>query len=397
MKKYHIAFFPRPAHAHINATLAIASELAKRNHYVSYATTEYFAPKISQTGAETITYHPVELTTWEAPNGGKRLAPEDPKAWEWFLANMPQFYTVNAVRILSQITPFYESNKPDLIIYDSTEYTGRILASMWGIPAIQICPHLAFYNEFFSKTKGAWCKPLPTDELCKKMDNFFRIFFPIEQKNIFFIPRSFQQHGDSFDDRFFFPGPCIPPKNHKNYLDKKPNDQPLILVSTTTAIEVDSEYFKIFVHALSESKFRVVLSIGDQIDPISIGSLPPNFEINQYKSHHEILPEASLFIGGGGISSTMESLYYGVPMILIPLSIFHLDAAYRAAQLGLALVLEKSNLTVETLKNAIINATEDPNMKNSVRNMQKNIINAGGTAIVIEEIEKNLKSINSNS
>ena len=84
-------------------------------------------------------------------------------------------------------------------------------------------------------------------------------------------------------------------------------------------------------------------------------------------------------------------------MILIPLSIFHLDAAYRAAQLGLALVLEKSNLTVETLKNAIINATEDPNMKNSVRNMQKNIINAGGTAIVIEEIEKNLKSINSNS
>ena len=62
-----------------------------------------------------------------------------------------------------------------------------------------------------------------------------------------------------------------------------------------------SEYFEMFVHALSESPYHCILSIGD--DDLA-PDLPPNFELNRRASHLEILPHAALSICHGGMGST---------------------------------------------------------------------------------------------
>lgn len=59
----------------------------------------------------------------------------------------------------------------------------------------------------------------------------------------------------------------------------------------------------------------------------------------------DILQRATAFVSHGGMNSTMESLYYGVPMVVIPQMPEQAMTARRVDELGLGLMLDKNTLT----------------------------------------------------
>ena len=63
------------------------------------------------------------------------------------------------------------------------------------------------------------------------------------------------------------------------------------------------------------------------------------------------------------MNSTMESLYYGVPMVVIPQMPEQAMTARRVDELGLGLMLDKNTLTSESLLLSVKRIMDDPSFQ----------------------------------
>ena len=113
-----IIYLNIPAFGHVNPTLPVVQELAKRGEQVIYYNTDEFRPQIERTGATFRAYPASALTSGEiatALEGGN-------------ISNI----SVLLLRVAETLTPFvldeFEREKPDLVIYDATVLWGKIAA-----------------------------------------------------------------------------------------------------------------------------------------------------------------------------------------------------------------------------------------------------------------------------
>jgi MGT family glycosyltransferase len=65
-------------------------------------------------------------------------------------------------------------------------------------------------------------------------------------------------------------------------------------------------------------KYQVVMSIGRNVSLNDLGPLPASFIARQFVPQLEILQRAKLFITHGGMNSASETMFYGVPLIVVP-------------------------------------------------------------------------------
>jgi MGT family glycosyltransferase len=106
--------------------------------------------------------------------------------------------------------------------------------------------------------------------------------------------------------------------------------------------------------------------------------VPANFLLSPYVPQLELLQRTSVFLTHGGMNSTMESLYYGVPMVVLPQMMEQAMTARRVAELGLGVALDEENLTAEQLREAVTRVQHDPTIMQNVQAMQQTVRSAGG-------------------
>jgi MGT family glycosyltransferase len=130
--------------------------------------------------------------------------------------------------------------------------------------------------------------------------------------------------------------------------------------------------------AFGGQPWQVVLSRGRRVDPAALGPVPDNFLVSPYVPQLEILPRAQVFVTHCGMNSTMESLYYGVPMVAIPQMIEQAMTAQRIEELGLGIALEKETVNVAMLREAVERVANESAFRERVRSMQQITREAGG-------------------
>ena len=138
------------------------------------------------------------------------------------------------------------------------------------------------------------------------------------------------------------------------------------------------EFFKLCFDAFGKQSWQVVLAHGARVTEAELGPVPENFQIAPYVQQFEVLPRTSVFITHGGMGSVMESLSYGVPMVVIPPGVEQAATARRVAELGLGLVLEQKDLTAEALRAAVERVHSNSAFYERARAMQQNVRAAGG-------------------
>jgi MGT family glycosyltransferase len=85
-----------------------------------------------------------------------------------------------------------------------------------------------------------------------------------------------------------------------------------------------------------------------------------------------------VFITHGGLNSTMEGLYYGVPLVVLPSIREQETTAKRILDLHLGLVPDRARLTVEELREAVTTVYQNESIRCSVNNLKSAIRSAGG-------------------
>lgn len=133
------------------------------------------------------------------------------------------------------------------------------------------------------------------------------------------------------------------------------------------------------------------MSVGKTIDPESLEDIPANFTIRQSVPQLEVLEKADLFISHGGMNSTMEAMNAGVPLVVIPQMYEQELTANRVDELGLGVYLPKEEVTVSSLQEAVQAVSSDQELLSRVKNMQKDVKEAGGAERAAAEIEAFMK------
>ena len=77
---------------------------------------------------------------------------------------------------------------------------------------------------------------------------------------------------------------------------------------------------------------------------IKTEALPKNVKFYNYANQTELLKKSNLFITHGGYNSIIESIYYGVPMIVIPLVNDQFLSGYFLEKYGVAVVVKKREI-----------------------------------------------------
>lgn len=402
MERRHIAVFTPLVGGHVYPVLGLCSELVSRGYRVTYPTSERFAARIREAGATAIEFKEPEVRYAE-----KITQLSTPDDWRPFISVLGPMLIATAATTAAELEQFYSAHAPDLILYDWFAFAGRILSRQLGCPAIQVHGHFAHHHDSLMRIDGVCTTPEPMLAFATLLDQFMSTYgfeerghlWRYEKLNIFFVPREFQYDSASFDSRFAFVGAAgrfafVGATQNRNpragvWKYKIENGRPLLLISESTS-NTDGRFLTLCIEAFAESKYQVVVSKASNSPELPSASLPRNFEINRDAFNCEILPFADIMLCEGGMGTTLESLYHGVPVVALPPHQFNSEVAYRTAELGLGSHVRRRGVTPSSLRQAVDTACSDEALRKRVKRMQSDLASGPGAEAAANYIEEYL-------
>jgi MGT family glycosyltransferase len=391
MTKY--IFLGVPAYGHVNPTFPVVQELVKRGHDVIYYLPEQFKSAVQATGAVFRSYESKLKDRLSMVTSS-----------DMFKGGLPTMMIDESRHVLPQVLGRIRAEEPDCIVYESMCVWGRIAVEVLKVPALTLRPTYAMNERVFSLMAQQGGQHFASvremvgkidaglAELCEMYHtpllDMRSVFASSGQFCIVFIPKEFQPFGDTFDECYLFVGPSILPRHEESHfpLDKLSDGRPILYISLGTVFNNQPEFFNTCFEAFGEQPWQVVLSRGKHVDPAELGPVPDNFLVAPYVPQLEILPRAHVFVTHGGMNSTMESLYYGVPMVAIPQMIEQAMTAQRIAEMGLGVMLEKEAVNVTTLREAVERVANEASFRERVQSMQRITREAGGYLRAVDVI-----------
>jgi MGT family glycosyltransferase len=133
-------------------------------------------------------------------------------------------------------------------------------------------------------------------------------------------------------------------------------DGPLIYLSLGSLGSADVELMRKLIAELADSSYRVIVSKGPQADEIE---LPDNMVGEEFLPQTSVLPKVDLVITHGGNNTVTESLYFGKPMIVLPLFWDQHDNAQRIEETGFGVRLDTYGHDTQAMTGALERLLDD--------------------------------------
>jgi MGT family glycosyltransferase len=362
-----------PGDGHVNPTIAIAEELVRRGHQVVYYLPERFWPRLRGTGAELRGY---DSTYGDVPGCPFQVGAE-------------------SRHVLPQVLDRIRAEGADCVLYDGLCFWARIVAARLGLPAVRLCASFVMSPDsgMFAQSGSAgspWLTALAkarTDlrDLAVEYDvpvmDPTDLYLHAEPLNIVFSTRPFHPDPETFDDRFVFVGPSLasrPPVGELPFAGLDAGR--LLYVAFGTVFTDRAGVFRTCFDALAGTDWQVIVSKGRTLDDTALGPVPSNFVVAPSVPQLEVLARATAFVTHGGMNSVMESLYHGVPMLVIPQMFEQTLVATKVEELGLGLTLMQPEVDVPALRDAVERLAADAAIRGRARVAREEVRQAGGAA-----------------
>lgn len=382
----HIAVVSLGAFGHVNPTLSFVSELIKRGVRVTYFTTEDFRHIVEPTGAKF-----VAVSSWMAENDRHNEKKEEGKEEENIAAAVPFLFLKEAGAYIDEVLSVLKEDKPDAVVHDFAGIAGTIAADVLKVPNVMLYtsyPSNDSYSvaESFETVSENHPMRAAAKELAEKyaekygcrMMTVREIFDGHGDFNIVMMQKRLVPNDESFDDSFVFTGVQIGKRTAFGSFKAPDNGKPLLYSSLGTAFNNWPEYYPILFDAVRDLDINVYAALG-AVSPDTLENIPENVEVGQMVPQLDILSQASVFITHAGMGGTGEAIYYGVPMIAIPQMDEQAVTAGLIEQKGLGVAFpDKSSITAEALKEAILKMLSDRSYRLTVQEYSEDMKKLGG-------------------
>ncbi|HHK5540809.1 glycosyl transferase [Bacillus cereus] len=381
-----------PGEGHINPTLAIVSELIQRGETVVSYCIEDYRKKIEATGAEFRVFENFlsQINIMERVNeGGSPLT---------MLSHMIEA----SERIVTQIVEETKEEKYDYLIYDNHFPVGRIIANILQLPSVSSCTTFAV-NHYINFHDGQESRQVdemnPLYQSClagmerwnkqygMKCNSMYDIMNHPGDITIVYTSKEYQPRSDLFDESYKFVGPSVATRKEVgSFPTEDLKNEKVIFISMGTVFNEQPALYEKCFEAFKDVDATVVLVVGKKINISQFENIPKNFKLYNYVPQLEVLQHADVFVTHGGMNSSSEALYYGVPLVVIPVTGDQPFVAKRLIEVGAGITLNRNELTSELLRETVKKVMDDVTFKENSRKVGESLRNAGGYQRAVEEI-----------
>ena len=341
-----IVFFCIPAHGHTNPTLGVVRELVARGHQVWYYSYNTMREKIESAGAA--------FVSCDAYDMEQKLTPKDSVRVGKDLAFSTKILVDTTLALDDKVCADMEQLKPDCIVADSMAVWGKAVAMKLNIPFVSSTTTFAF-NQHSAKImkqgigelfKMVFSMPKITKQIKRLQDKGYPIknILDIIQNDdnthtVVYTSPQFQPCSETFSDKYAFVGPSVRPATSK--VEKKSDK--LIYISMGTVNNNMMALYKRCLAAFADTDYQVIMSVGNLVSIEEFGVLPENISVFTHVDQIAVLQQADVFVSHCGMNSVSESLYFGVPLVMLPQTSEQGGVAERVFQLGAGIKLDKSD------------------------------------------------------
>jgi len=395
-----VIFLNFPTHGCINSLLASASELVNRGEKIIYYCTEEFRTKIEKTGAE---FRPYKGLINEFKIENDDLFKALKLMVEMTVDKLD--YNLDTIR----------RENPDYIIHDSLCTWGKHIASILGIPAVNLMHSYPVTTSSISLTNYT-ASFLIKVGLYKFKNNFKKnsfkkilkkkyginlsvgdILINKEDLNIVYTSKHMELSVYQSEFTYRFVGPSLFFKNEESgFPFDKLRDKRVIYISLGTLHNRNSDFYKICISAFSNTKYYIVISAGFETNMSEFNNLPNNFLIRQSVPQQRLLEHVELFITHAGMNSVNEAICSGVPMLLLPHQFEQEMIAKRVKEMGIGMKMSIKRITPGKLYENANQLISDPKFKKHALEF-KSIMNREGKishVVAADEILNYIKNEN---
>lgn len=392
-----IVFFCIPAHGHTNPTLGVVRELISRGHQVFYYSYNMMRDKIESTGAVFVSCDEYDQEQRLDAKDGARIGKD--------LAFSTQILVDTTLALDDAVCEHMKELKPDCIVADSMAVWGKAVALKLGIPFVSSTTTFAF-NQYSAKIM----KQSPGQifgmifSMSKINKNIKRLQdkgYPVKSvldiiqndnntDTIVYTSPEFQPCSETFSDKYVFVGPSI--RTIENVIEKKSDK--LIYISMGTVINDSVEFYKKCIEAFANTKYQVIMSVGNLINIEDLGAIPDNITISRFVDQIAVLSQADVFLTHCGMNSVNESLYYKVPLVMFPQTSEQDGVATRVEQLGAGIRLK--NINVKSIRTTIENVLNTKSYYEQASKISQGFRKCTGAKGAADKIEKMCKRIKIN-
>jgi MGT family glycosyltransferase len=162
-------------------------------------------------------------------------------------------------------------------------------------------------------------------------------------------------------------------------------DGPLLYLSLGSLGSADVELMRKLIASLADTRYRVIVSKGPQHDQLELAS---NMVGEEFLPQASILAQVDLVITHGGNNTVTESLWFGKPMVVLPLFWDQYDNAQRMQETGFGRRLDTYRHEPEELTDAIDELLEDGELEARLARLSRRLQQSPGTVRAADRIER---------
>ncbi|MBR6738713.1 MAG: glucosyltransferase [Oscillospiraceae bacterium] len=342
----NIVFFCIPAHGHTNPTLGVVRELVSRGHQVRYYSYNMMREKIEAAGAT--------FVSCDAYDTEQKLGAKDAARMGKDLAFSTKVLVDTTLALDDKICEEMAQLKPDCIVADSMALWGKAVARKLDIPFVSSTTTFAFNRhsaKIMQQGAGELVRTLfSMVKTAKQVKRLQRKGYPVKNildiigndenaHTIVYTSPEFQPCAETFSERYAIVGPSIRPAVER--VEK--TREKLIYISMGTVNNNKMPFYKMCVSAFATTEYQVILSVGNMVPIEAFGTLPENISVFGQVDQIAVLQEADVFVSHCGMNSVSESLYFGVPLVMLPQTTEQSGVAARVEQLGAGLKVDAAD------------------------------------------------------
>jgi zeaxanthin glucosyltransferase len=411
-----IAFISPPVPGHLNPMTTLARKLQSRNHDVVFISWPDGEPSVR---AADLTFLPCAVKEFAASPLKERPRWQKLQGEEALRATL-QNAAARTEAILNSLPATLTAAGVDAVVMDTALIYAELASMSLGMPYAHVANALHFdYSGYTPICFYDWpheTTPAALARNRKGVESFLEMLAPtiavartyakraglnVDWNNpsatisnlawITQTPREFDFESSHWPPQFHHTGPFHDGVGRTNvdFPWERLTGEPLIYASMGTMLDGLADVFRTITAATAKHKaFQLVLSVGDQLDPEQIGSLPSNTILVKRAPQLELLKRASVCITHAGLNTVLESLAQGVPQVAIPVTVDQPGVAARIAahQTGVVASLEK--LTVSHLSTLLDEVLNNPIYRDNSRSIQKAIAKKNGLSVAADLLEQ---------
>lgn len=383
-------FLGLPLHGHMNPSLPLVRALVERGEEIVYWSSAAFAGRIADAGARFRPYRNGFLADMPAlADRTQELA--------WLLMR-------TTAEVLEQELPDFRQEQPDYVITDSVAPWGQWVGQVLRLPVVTSISTFAVNRHVLAFAASSGARPKSARLVISKVRHVAKaallrrrvrrrygvsgtaimgLMYGHSDLNVVYTSPYFQPSAETFDTRFRFVGPSIAPRREAETSEwgaesPSASSSPMVYISLGTLFNANAAFYRHCFEAFGSTDLRVVMSIGTTIDPATLGPPPANVVVRPYVPQLEVLQRASAFVCHGGMNSVSESLYYGVPLVVVPQMGEQDIVGRRVEALGAGLRLSRDDVTAERLRDATRRVLSEPRFRQGAALVQRSFREAGG-------------------